>query len=130
MVHGPDKETVGDAAWNEVQTSLFRANGHNDPEKRFAVIRHMIAANGVDPIRAQNGLAGGNVGTGLQMLSDLSGPNSTLALEDHPDVVSDLVEFMTAFVDGVTQIFGSAEADFDAITDEAVENLNHIKKVA
>jgi uncharacterized protein YegL len=126
----PTDMTPGDANWKAVQARLHKVSPLNDPEKRFAVIRHLIAANGADPLRSQLVLGGGLTGTGLQVLSQLSGAKSTLALEDHPDLVGELVEFMTTFVEGVTNIFGSHEADPDEVTDTALQDLTHIKRCA
>lgn len=126
----PTDMAPGDATWQAVQASLFKVNPQNDPEKRFAVIRHLIAANGADPLRTAISLGGGLNGTGLQLLSQLSGPASTLTLEDHPDLLGELVEFMTTFVEGVTNIFGSHEPDIDEITDAAVQDLTTIKRAS
>ena len=124
----PTDMTPGDAMWQAVQSRLFKVNPQNDPEKRFAVIRHMIADNGANPVRAAFQLSNGTTATGLDVLSQLSGPKSTLALSDHPELLDELVEFMTTFVEGVTNIFGSHEPDPDDVTDSALENLSHIKR--
>lgn len=126
----PTDMTPGDVLWHAVQARLHKVSPLNDPEKRFATVRHLIAANGADPLRSQHALGGGLVGTGLDLLSQLSGAKTTLALDDHPDVVGELVEFMTTFVEGVTNIFGSHEGDTDAATDNALEDLKHIKRAA
>lgn len=126
----PTDMEPGDTAWQACQSRLFKVNPQNDPEKRFAVIRHLIAANGADPLRSVLGLGGGLNGTGLDLLGQLSGPKSALTLEDHPDLLGELVEFMTTFVEGVTNIFGSHEPDPDEVTDQAVQDLKHIKRAA
>lgn len=124
----PTDMEPGDVTWKEVQAALYKVSPVNDPEKRFATVRHLIAANGADPMKAKFQLPGGSVGSGLQVLSQLSGDKTTLILEDHPDLLGELVEFMTSFVEGVTNIFGSHEPDPDEITDDALENLDHIKR--
>jgi len=126
----PTDMLPGDTTWQAVQSRLFKVTPKTDPEKQFAVIRHLISANGADPLRSQFQLPGGGVTTGLNLLGQLSGPKSTLVLDDHPDVIGELVEFMTTFVEGVTNIFGSHEPDPSEVTDDALQNLNHIKRTS
>jgi uncharacterized protein YegL len=124
----PTDMAPGDATWQAVQAALYKVSPLNDPERRFATVRHLISANGADPVQTQLQVGGGTIGTGVTMLSELSGQKSTLVLEDHPDLLAELVEFMTTFVEGVTSIFGANEADPDEVTDAALDNLGHIRR--
>ncbi|MBU2532103.1 MAG: VWA domain-containing protein [Alphaproteobacteria bacterium] len=126
----PTDMAPGDATWKAVQAALYRVSPLNDPENRFAVIRHLVAANGNNPLTAQLKLGNGSVGTGLSLLAELSGERSALVLEDHPDLLNELVEFVTTFVSGVTNIFGQHDPDPDEVTDDALQNLDHIKRSA
>ena len=121
----PTDMQPGDPTWQAVQARLHRLNP--DPERRFATVRHLIAANGMAADKLQQHLGWATSDNGIELLSKLSGLKSTLALDNHPDVVGDMVEFITAFIEGVTQIFGAHEPDHDEVTDNALANSTHIK---
>jgi uncharacterized protein YegL len=126
----PTDMAPGDATWTAIQAALYRVSPLNDPENRFAVIRHLVAGNGNNPLTTQLPLANGSIGTGLSLLAELSGERTALVLEDHPDLLNELVEFVTTFISGVTNIFGADELDPDAVTDDAIQNLERIHHAA
>lgn len=120
----PQDMMPGDAKWLELQESLGKLTSP-DPKKIATDVRHLISANGHDPHRARAELNGRKV-TGFELLSMLSGDASVFKIDDHPDIIGELVEFITVLVEHATKIFGSsveAQAAEDEITNELGDKI-------
>lgn len=124
----PTDMKPGDAYWKEIQSRISNLIGTaGDPEKKLVDLRHMVTHNAVDPTRSQIKLDANRCVTGFELLTELSGKKSAFALDDHPDMVTELVDFVTQIIIDITTSFGASEADPDDITQDAARNAKHIK---
>lgn len=124
----PTDMKPGSPEWQNIQSRLARLNP--DPERRFATIRHLISANGAAVDRYASLAGASTAANGIELLSQLSGPRSVLALDSHPDLVIESIDLLTNIIEGVTNIFGAYEPDPDEIVRDAVQDLKHIKPIA
>jgi len=97
----------GDARWNSIKSRLEQIDGRANSEKRVAVMMNFISPKGCQKDWVE---VDGRKMSGIELLSELTGPGSIFELGKELASFEGLVKLITVTITAVTRKFGIRDA--------------------
>jgi uncharacterized protein YegL len=118
---------VGDERWSAIRRRLSNVmDGADDPDRSLVDIRNLVARGAIDTDRSKIKSHHRRTIAGPELLTLLCGDDSTFALDDHPHMLPELVEFVTNLVARITSGLGATQ-NRDLIARECALATHHIR---